>query len=490
MCFRRDGKSLCEMVHLQAISSQFLQGDCQGPPTSMYISTLVSQSDKTHLPPFMQFVANEYTMGECGLLGFQKDTGCCYSSLDPQQSKNTMSGSVWPFSKDALPLSAVGGIYCQASNLFGFEKVSILQTDESCIDGRFECQAGNFEIYGENSNCGGIHDSFPITNTPTLFRSNLWNTSFTLQTVKVDSGSVKYQYVAMTPSSMLKPNFKNAWDVIFVLFMAVALLSVLVSFAVVARRYHMKKNTHSLPLLVAQMLALGWMITETMIHFGSFGLLANAAILQLSAICFSITTLVLVIEVTRMIGVAVCWSKQFVIHLSAFAIVVHLALAGSLYFEFQRAAGVIKFNIDTWRDVAQVWEILFFVYITGGTTFLLVYVSDMSQGVPSGFNWDRLMSLVSSSPRLGFALVGQFLGAFGYILVMLLRRYSLAFANDRALSSSECLLDSALGIHLACTAFFIERTWMLLNSAQQSWLNARQEKSIDDTFEVLKAYRP
>lgn len=404
----------------------------------MYAFDTDSTTLNDTLPPFYNFVIQEYSIGVCGNYPTFKSKGCCYSSLDTKASKSYGSGSHYFVDSsilNMLPPSAVGARYCQLQatqgSALGYSRIYILQNSQ-CADG-FVCNDGNLAIFA-HKNCTTLVDTFPVTMNATAVISKAFGIVASNYMSVASTTMPDISWTGLTPSALLVPNFQNSGDWIGTFMFSIALIAAVAVLRYFLMKYRIKKTPYMLWFLISQSMWLIWVVGKTGYYFIIFSTVEQFAVYsEVLGVFFNIATLTLVFNSAQFMLTIKMHTPQFQLGLLCLILLIHVTLSGSLYFEYLRFIGSAQEWIKYWNKLTLGWVLFMFAFDT--IPSFLATIALLKQTGPSGARptrFERLSALHKVNSTFSLLLVFQLLNTLAYAAVAIIKYYfTEVLLNDR-----------------------------------------------------------
>jgi hypothetical protein len=449
-------------------SSQWVTGDCQGPPNTMFLFDLKSDGKtptETEIwPSFYEFVVDEYSMGICGNLIAPKSRGCCYSSLDTTLSNGLQSGSFQPLEgrpTSNAPAAANNQFYCSLGSTtreeLTYNSLWILPTN-TCVEKHYVCSKdGVLQVFPQE-NCQGAVERFQLNNTAQQISTikGRFNAQFGI----IQDGSVQYSWTAFTPSAFLVPRFQIVGDFLGTAMFSLAVLGATGTVVYFIRKFSEKRTSYMKFFLISQIVWFFWVVAKMAYYYIIFDTNQQFMIYsQIMNVVFNLATVSTVLNSAAfLIKFQHLKSK---IHRALFyscLVLLHLVLSGALYFDYFRFDGPYIEMIKKWNQFAIAWIVFMFIFNMLPSIFVtsaLLQFQDQDSSLTR-----RFINLHHMDARFSRLALSQFAVIIGYATCAVLKNTAILL-NDRNYLGMDAFLAFFLVWHSILNCLFIQNVGVI-----------------------------
>ncbi|KAJ3322027.1 hypothetical protein HDV06_003628 [Boothiomyces sp. JEL0866] len=339
------------------VSSTFDTLICTNPPLQITIF------NETHPTDLYSSISDDFTIGVCGSDPFEKNRGCCVSSLDINQTVYPSFTFSYYNGIDIdlfIPRSANGNGYCLLTflqdDLSWYSSTYYLL--DTCVKG-IKCNGEGISIF-QDEVCQQEFQLFTEFNISDSIFGNA-----TIEYRHFDNALQEFQWITYTPSYYLIPDNKSAIDIFALLCFIISIGGFACTTVYYVLKYKTTKSPSSIPLILTQ---IAWLLRAIMWLGYNYTIFTNSYIFYVYSSILAVipATLLSVLISTHLL----CQILNFRIHwynylVYATVVLVNLAL-NSEYYTFQ-IIGI--YNPDLYNMMAanayrmlSIWEIFMLIY--------------------------------------------------------------------------------------------------------------------------------
>ncbi|KAJ3315656.1 DNA-directed RNA polymerase II subunit [Boothiomyces sp. JEL0838] len=232
--------------------------DCNGPPDTMYIFK------ESH--PTLSYANSDTPIPNCGACPLSVPVGCCVSSIDLEYSVNytsTAQNYILDANLISPPTESNGYSYCKLTpannqSLYGYERIYYLANNQ-CID-RVICDIDVLMIF-DNVDCLGYNQAFNLPNS--TIQTSTAIGEFTVSIEKITNGTIKTQWLAVSPQSELIPLYKTAMERFYAVCYALAAILCSLTLVLSLKWLCYRRRTVDVLFTLTQLLFLSFLV----VHF-------------------------------------------------------------------------------------------------------------------------------------------------------------------------------------------------------------------------------
>ncbi|KAJ3260964.1 hypothetical protein HK103_006919 [Boothiomyces macroporosus] len=246
------------------ISSVFNTFTCSDVPVSI---TVFNETQPTQL---YTNILDDFTIGVCGSDPFDRNIGCCISSLDTALTVyNSFTFSYMDADSQAyVPKLATGHKYCLLTSLDTVAlngSMYMYYLQDACVNGVI-CNDKGVNVYSD-SNCVNLANFYTGSNISNSIIGNV-SISYTVLT-----GDQEFIWTTFTPSYLLLPDNRSLLDILALLGFIIATLGFAITTVYYSYGYYRKPNDEDLYSTICQIL---WLIKTDMWFAYNYTLFTNS----------------------------------------------------------------------------------------------------------------------------------------------------------------------------------------------------------------------
>ncbi|KAJ3319172.1 hypothetical protein HDV06_006612 [Boothiomyces sp. JEL0866] len=432
------------------LESAWEKGDCNSQPS---IITIFPDTNTSALWDTFQ---DEYYYPYCGCDYSNLYSGCCISSLDPNNSFGYQSAT-YVVQNDSISLKdfwkdANNQYFCVYSAAdggqldWGYFK-RFIKPNGICYDG-FVCIKDTLLVYN-NTGCIGQYQSVALDSKEVLayiplFRQHIYATFYWF-----DGGTVETVWTMFYPLVEVTPKFRYPLEVIgLACYICAWLLSLFACYKELCKVF--KKIEGAIYLLIAQLLWIIWIVFCFADWTSSYSSVATMEIIDgLIPIIYNISSL---LSMWATCGLILNFLniRALVKRAAGYALVLasHIFLAGGGYIFVFCFIPEIAYIFTNWYKLFPIWNLLLFAVNTVPPMMILFKIGNLyayTNEVRSPIIIYR--NLMQKGPAMAVLLPLQLINTFTYVALVVIVQFTQLLNNDRNFMAWNGLIILSMIIH-------------------------------------------